>query len=144
MEPKNDAFIIADTSGLISLTVATDVNHDHALRAAKPLETKQSTILVPYEILVETVNVLGRQVGQGQATAIAAYLSTTPLFLVIDTSKHARQRALARFATQPQAVSFTNCLVMATADEYGTKTIFGFDTDHAKNGYTILAPETTT
>jgi predicted nucleic acid-binding protein len=38
-------------------------------------------------------------------------------------------------------VSFTDCIVMANADEYGTKTIFGFDTDHAKNGYEILSQQ---
>jgi predicted nucleic acid-binding protein len=118
----------------------TDTNHEQALLAAKPLETKESTIIVPYEVLVETVNVLGKQLGHGQAAGVAVYLYTTPLFLVIDTGKHARRQALERFEKQPQAVSFTDCLVMANADEYGTKTIFGFDRDHAKNGYTILSP----
>jgi predicted nucleic acid-binding protein len=143
METTNDPYLIADTSGLISLAVQTDGNHTPAITATNPLQEEQRTILVPYEVFVETVNVLGKRVGHLGATAVAAYLSTTPLFLVIDTSKRARQHALERFEEQPPAVSFTDCIVMAVADEYGTKMIFGFDTDHAKNGYTILAKEHT-
>ncbi len=135
----NDPFLIADTSGLISLTVKTDSNHHPALAATKPLEERESTILVPYEVLVETVNVLGKRLGHDKASAVAVYLSQTSLFLVVDSSPKARQNALHRFTEQPQAVSFTDCIVMAIADEYGTKAIFGFDTDHAKNGYEILS-----
>ena len=139
MVTTNDPFLIADTSGLISLTVKTDSNHHQAITATKPLQERESTILVPYEVLVETVNVLGKRVGHDKASAVAFYLSETPLFLVIDSSPKARQHALHRFKQQPQAVSFTDCIVMAIADEYGTKAIFGFDTDHAKNGYEILS-----
>ena len=99
---------------------------------------RESTILVPYEVFVETVNVLGKRLGHDKAAAVASYLTTTPLFLVIDSSAQARQHAMERFEVQPRAVSFTDCVVMANADEYGTKTIFGFDADHAKNGYEIL------
>jgi predicted nucleic acid-binding protein len=141
MATTNDPYLIADTSGLISLAVQTDVNHTPAITATKPLQEQQRTILVPYEVFVETVNVLGKRVGHLGAAAVAAYLTTTPLFLVIDTSKEARQHALDRFVEQPPAVSFTDCIVMAVADEYGTKAIFGFDTDHEKNGYTLLAKE---
>ena len=142
METTNDDFLIADTSGLISLAVQTDVNHSPAITATKPLQDEQRTILVPYEVFVETVNVLGKRVGHLGASAVATYVSTTPLFLVIDTSKQARQQALTNFEEQPPAVSFTDCIVMAVADEYSTKMIFGFDADHAKNGYTILAKST--
>jgi predicted nucleic acid-binding protein len=34
-------------------------------------------------------------------------------------------------------VSFTDCLVMAVADRFGTKVIFGFDEVFRKNGYRI-------
>src|SRR3954453_1973437 len=132
MATTNDPFLIADTSGLISLTVTSDANHAPAIEATKPLQERESTILVPYEVLVETVNVLGKRLGHDKASSVASYLTATPLFLVIDSSAQARQHAMERFKAQPQAVSFTDCIVMANADEYGTKTIFGFDTDHAK------------
>jgi predicted nucleic acid-binding protein len=133
-----DSYLIADTSGLVSLTVKTDGNHAPAVTATEALQGKASNILVPYEILVETVNVLGKRLGHEPALAVAAYIDETPLFLILDSSKHARAQALRRFGAQPQAVSFTDCIVMAVADEYETRSIFGFDADHARNGYIIL------
>jgi hypothetical protein len=47
-------FLIADSSGLISLTSDTDRNYPHALRAAQQLEETQATILVPYDVYAET------------------------------------------------------------------------------------------
>lgn len=141
MGTTSDTYLIADTSGLISLTVTTDRNHSAAIMATNRLQGKHSTILVPYEVFMETVNVLGKRFGHALACAVAAYLSTTPLFLIVDSSKEARTRALPRFEAQPQAVSLTDCVVMAVADEYHTQSIFGFDTDHARNGYVTLRPD---
>ena len=85
------------------------------------------------------MNVLGKRLGHTQAVSVASYLATTPLFLIVDTSEPVREQALRRFETQPPAVSFTDCIVMAVADEYGTRIVFGFDKDHADNGYAILS-----
>src|SRR4051812_14006836 len=85
MVTQNEPFLIADMSVLISLTVTTDSNHAPALAATKSLRGKHSGILVPYEVFVETVNVLGKRLGHSQASAVASYLSETPLFLIIDS-----------------------------------------------------------
>ena len=42
--------------------------------------------------------------------------------------------------TLPQGVSFTDCLVMATADDYETRDIFGFDKQFQDAGYNRLEP----
>jgi predicted nucleic acid-binding protein len=144
MVKANETCLIADTSGLVSLAVPTDRNHEPALTATQLFQDKQTTILVPYEVLVETLNVIGKRVGHEPAVAVAAYIAETPLFTMIDTSKKARAQALERFVTQPAAVSFTDCIVMTVADEYKTTTIFGFDTDHARNGYAILSQKSPT
>ena len=138
MVTANDSFLIADTSGLISLTVKTDSNHEPAVAATESLQGKQSTILVPYEVYIETLNVLGKRVGHTRALAVASYLSHTPLFLVIDSSAEARQEALTRFATLPESVSLTDAIVMTIADEYRTWGIFGFDEAFKKSGYQII------
>ena len=138
MAKASDSFLIADTSGLISLSVTTDSNHKPAVTATERLWFTHSTILVPYEVFVETVNVLGKRVGHGKAASVASYLSQTRLFLVIDSSSETRQAALDRFATLPQSVSFTDAMVMALADEYRTRDIFGFDQAFEKSGYQII------
>ena len=141
MVKANETYLIADTSGLVSMTLPTDRNHEPALTATQLFQDKQTTILVPYEVLVETLNVIGKLVGHEPAVAVAAYIAETPLFTVVDTSKEARAQALERFVVQPAAVSFTDCIVMTVADEYRTQAIFGFDRDHSRNGYAILSPK---
>jgi hypothetical protein len=39
--------------------------------------------------------------------------------------------------SRAESVSFTDCMVMATADHYGTRLIFGFDEVFRKNGYVM-------
>jgi predicted nucleic acid-binding protein len=82
-------------------------------------------------------NILGRKVGHTAARAVVAELS--PPFLVLTTQANVAQ-ALKKFETLPQAVSFTDCLVMATADEYATSDIFGFDKQFEEAGYKRLEP----
>jgi predicted nucleic acid-binding protein len=87
-------FLIADSSGLISLTSERDRNHPHALRAAQQLEATQATILVPYDVYAETVNMVGKKQGHAKAHEVGRFLSETAPFLVIDSSPAARERAL--------------------------------------------------
>jgi predicted nucleic acid-binding protein len=127
--------LIADSSGLVSLLVPTDDNHALAVRASERLFPPTVTILVPCDVFSETVNVLGKKAGHDVAAAAADYLLSTPPFSVSDTTETLRQGALQRFRDQPGSVSFTDCLVMALADEYETREIFGFDEAFGKNGY---------
>ena len=48
----------------------------------------------------------------------------------------------AKFKDQPSGVSLTDCIVMAVADDYGTKDIFGFDKQFEDAGYKRLEPST--
>src|SRR3954471_18258791 len=87
------------------------------------------------------LNILGRKAGH--AAALAAVMELTPPFLVIREPDNLLDTpALEKFSTVPQGVSFTDCLVMALADEYGTRDIFGFDKQFAEAGYRRLEPST--
>jgi predicted nucleic acid-binding protein len=139
METRSEDVIIADTSGLVSLLLPGDHNHKEALKAAKQLQTVQKSILIPAAVLVELLNILGRKVGH--AAALAAVSELYQPFVVLTTQANVRE-AKKKFAELPQSVSFTDCLVMATADEYETVDIFGFDKQFADAGYIRLAPST--
>ncbi len=119
-------FVVADTSGLYSLISETDTNHAAALRATEQFHQQAATLLLPYDVYAETINIIGKKHGHDQAVAVAHYL-TSPTFVMFDSSHEARRNALDRFAVLPQSVSYTDCVVMAVADEYHTKQIFGFD-----------------
>src|SRR3954454_18521746 len=139
MEKINQSVIIADTSGLISLFSPTDHNHKVAVEAAKRLSHDHKDILIPAAVFVEFLNILGRKAGH--AAALAAVTELTPPFLVINEPSNLLDTpALERFAAVPQSVSFTDCLVMALADEYATRDIFGFGKQFEDAGYCRLEP----
>ena len=142
METSKKGIIIADTSGLVSLFSPNDRNHEEAIKAAKRLKNDQKTILVPAAVFVEFLNVLGRKAGH--KTALVAASELTPPFLVLNEPANLLQSpALKKFAGVAEAVSFTDCIVMAVADEYDTPDIFGFDKQFQDAGYHRLEPATT-
>src|SRR5690348_16359286 len=67
MERTTEQPIIADTSGLVSLATDTDQNHKPAAKAAAKLRKTARPILLPFDVLVETVNVLGKKSGHETA-----------------------------------------------------------------------------
>ena len=139
METSNKGVIIADTSGLVSLFNPDDRNHTEAINAAKQLTNDKKTILIPAAVFVEFLNVLGRKASHEAALAAAAEL--TPPFLVLSEPANLPQSpALKKFAGIAEDVSFTDCIVMAIADEYGTPEIFGFDKQFQDAGYHRLKP----
>ena len=137
MEMSRGSVIIADTSGLVSLFLPEDRNHEVAVKAAKELQGEHKDMLIPAAVLVEFLNILGRKAGH--QVALAAVAELTPPFLVLHEQTNVPQ-ALKKFEAVPQAVSFTDCLVMAVADEYETPDIFGFDKQFEDAGYRRLEP----
>jgi predicted nucleic acid-binding protein len=111
-------------------------------KAAAKLRKTARPILLPFDVLVETVNVLGKKSGHETARKVASQLlHPESQFLLIETGPYLFT-ALEKFKEQPAAVSLTDCIVMTVADEYDTKDIFGFDRQFANAGYTRIAPST--
>ncbi len=131
-------FIIVDSSGLISLVVDTDSNHTKALDFAKKFDSTELKALLPAEVFAETVNILGKKFGHKYAAGTAQSVLESAAFIVVPTSDISRQDALELFRTVSAGVSYTDCLVMKVADEYKTKTIFGFDKQFENAGYTTV------
>jgi len=61
MERTAEQPIIADTSALVSLAIETDHNHVPATKAAAGYREAQRPIILPSDVLVETVNILGKR-----------------------------------------------------------------------------------
>jgi predicted nucleic acid-binding protein len=142
MEKIAEQPIIADTSGLVALTTKTDHNHEPATEAAAKLRKVSRPIILPSDVFVETINVLGKKSSHSTALTVAAeLLRRDSQFLLIETRPYFI-RALEKFKDTPSAVSLTDCIVMAVADDYGTKDIFGFDKQFEEAGYHRLEPST--
>lgn len=130
--------VVLDTSGLISFISLSDSNHEIALGVNQSLKEKNQPVILPGEIFTETINVIGKKIDHQTSLATANLILTSNQFAIIDTTPQIRESALEKFAHQPASVSYTDCLVMAFADFYQTKYIFGFDKVFAKNKYCRL------
>jgi predicted nucleic acid-binding protein len=103
------------------------------------LQHEQQDILIPAAVLVEFLNVMGRKTGHD--IGLAAIAELTPPFLILNEPSHLpTMPAYKKFAMLPKAVSFTDCIVIAVADDYGTKDIFGFDQQFQDASYSRLKP----
>lgn len=129
--------IVADASGIISLVVDSDSKHEAATVFARGLEQNPfgTLIFVPSEILAETINLLGKKFGRGLAVETGRMLLNQAPFVVRESEPTTKLAALELYRTAPAGVSYTDCLVMAVADELHTHWIFGFDTAFAQRGY---------
>lgn len=127
--------LIIDTSAFISLGTITDSNYERARNISSQIKEKNRTIIVPGDIFTETMNVIGRQVGRKAAIMQANDIFLDESLAIAEMTSQIRQSALDKFKKQPESVSFTDCIVMAFADEFDTKEIFGFDESFRKNGY---------
>lgn len=127
--------IIADSSAIISLISQTDSNHKIASAMVKKEIIQKSGIILPAEIFTETINLLGKKFGHSIAYAAAKSLTSYSFMRIESSMESIRTEALEKFKKLSPSTSYTDCLVMAFADHFETKYIFGFDECFAKNGY---------
>jgi predicted nucleic acid-binding protein len=137
-KPESSVVVVADTSGLMSLLIDTDANHQKALALSTVFDESPGAVLISSHVFTELMNVLGKKLGHQVAVAIGRQVTSNPTYLIMESDTDLTE-ALERFAQQPASVSFTDCIVMALADQLGTKTIFGFDEVFRKNGYQLPA-----
>ncbi len=132
--------IIADSSGLFSLLVETDKNHSRAIEISelKTFQKRIEPIVIPAEVFSELINVIGKKLNHKTAFDLGKFILQSKEFILKQSNERCVNQALAKFIKQPESVSFTDCIVMAFADEQKTKDIFGFDEIFRKNGYQRL------
>ena len=130
--------IIADSSALVSLATVTDSNYSQAIAIARKIKEENLQVVIPGDVFSETLNVLGRKSSHQIALGTAETILNSNSFIIAETNAKIRDNALTIFKNQAQSVSFTDCLVMAFADHFHTKTIFGFDEIFRKNKYQRL------
>lgn len=127
--------IIADSSALFSLLIDTDVNHKKAIKISDKYLKEEGIAIVPSEVFSELINILGKKFDHMAVVKAITGILRSKTFLIENTLGASRYVAIKKFQHQPKSVSFTDCLVMAFADFYETKEIFGFDEAFRRNGY---------
>jgi predicted nucleic acid-binding protein len=129
--------VIADSSALVSLISLTDANHEPAASISEALQQTKASVLLPADVFSETVNILGKRLGKPVALHAGHLFLDAGLFVIEEATAELRRSALAKLAEQNASVSYIDCVVMAYADHFSTKAIFGFDACFGKNGYQL-------
>ncbi len=132
--------IIFDSSALVSLVKSDDQLHEQAQKVANELANSEYELLLPAEVLAESLNVLGRFVSRQVAHDIGQELlqqHAAGELRIVQAESAAQEAALAKLLAAPGQPSYVDCLVMALADQYKTPYVFGFDACFRKNGYRL-------
>ena len=129
--------VIVDTSALISLLSDTDSLHDEAVALAENLRELRRPLIIPAEVLAETLTVLRPRLGNRATMTIGNELLTSADIAVIPTPREVLELTLTKLQRQTGNASYIDCLVMVTADQYRTRSVFGFDETFRKNGYQL-------
>ncbi len=129
--------VLLDTSALISLFSEPDSLHEQAMTLARSLRQTHQPVIIPTEVLAETLNVLRPRLGNATTVVIGNELLASPDFSVMPTPRSVLQVTLAKLRQQTGNASYIDCLVMASADHYKTNVILGFDETFRKNGYSL-------
>ena len=129
-------FIIADSSGLYSLAHSIDSNHQKAVKISIKISENNWKMIIPSDVFSEILNVVGKKLGKEKQLDLTRDLLSGD-FLIIESDEKTRLSAVEKLKKLPNSVSYTDCAVMAFADEYKTKEIFGFDEVFSKEGYKL-------
>jgi predicted nucleic acid-binding protein len=132
---ETSELIIADSSALISLVIASDDYHATAEKLIQDIAAVNRIVIIPCEIFAETVNILGKKFGHALTVDAVKVLLDGGVFSIEDTRDADRREALEWFRSMSEGVSYTDCLVMVVATSSKTKEIFGFDDAFRKQGY---------
>ena len=129
---------VLDSSALVALVREDDADYSRAAKLDDFIIKYNWDVLLPYEVLAETLNLLGkkfgRQVAAAAGQAILERVATEELTLIPSDTVIIRKTCELQLLASG-GPSFIDCLVMAQADTMHTPFIFGFDAAFRKNGY---------
>jgi predicted nucleic acid-binding protein len=134
--------VILDSSALIAQINLNDLWHEKADETASFIAQTDRQVILPSEVLAETLNRIGNNVGRQQAYLAGKTLlarDATDDILLAQSNPNLLAASLELLKTVQEAQNkrpyFVDCLVMAYANLYDTREIFGFDAVFVQNGY---------
>jgi predicted nucleic acid-binding protein len=138
----SNTFVILDSSALIAQINVKDIWHKKADETAEFIAQTDRQVILPNEVLAETLNRIGNNIGRQEAILVGKALlarNETGDILFAQSNPGILSASLKVLKTVHEAkekrASFVDCLVMAYARLYDTHEIFGFDTVFVLNGF---------
>ena len=140
----NSAFVILDSSALIAQINVKDLWHKKANTISEYIEQTDRKVILPAEVLAETLNRIGNNVGRQEAVLAGNALlerNESGDILITQSNTEILRATLNLLNTVQEPpekrASFVDCLVMASAIFYDTREIFGFDAVFERNGFPL-------
>src|SRR3954462_13788613 len=94
--------VVADTSGLMSLLVDTDANHEKALAQSQVFDQSPGAVIIPSHVFSELMNVLDKKLGHKIAVDAGKRIISNPDYLIVESDKELEE-TLERFDQQPSS-----------------------------------------
>ncbi len=132
---------ILDSSVVVAVLKIDDADHHKAVALLdKSTVDKKIHLLLPAEVLAESLNVIGKKLGKQQAynagNVLTQQISLGKIQL-ITSSVQLTMQALSIQIVATGNPSFIDALVMAYAESRKTSLILGFDSCFHKNGFSL-------
>jgi predicted nucleic acid-binding protein len=142
-----DTVVILDSSAVIAQINVKDHWHQKADAIANVIAHTERRVMLPSEVFAETLNRIGNNIGRHEAVLVGRALlarDATGAMLLTRSTPARATAALALLDTvaapPDKRPSFIDCLVMATANAYRSREIFGFDAVFTLHGYHVPGP----
>jgi predicted nucleic acid-binding protein len=136
--------VVLDSSALIAQINGKDIWHKKADAITAFIAQTERHVILPSEVFAETLNRIGNNIGRQAAVRagralLARHAAGDLLLTHSNPTLAAVSLALLQTVEAPQdkQASYVDGLIMATADFYGTREIFGFDAVFPQNGYSL-------
>lgn len=130
--------VIVDSSALVAILKSDDADHEKALQVDTRNTANDLYVLLPYEIVAETLNIIGKKVNRASAVEAGRTIllwQASGDVILLASDPQTLSLAIELQATAIGGPSYIDCLVMAHADKQRTPYVFGFDAAFSKNGY---------
>lgn len=127
--------ILLDTSAVVALAADNDPEHARAIAHMERAGRDGEELLVHSYIVVETVAVLQRRLGN---EAVLAFLDEVPRFVLHWITREDHEDAVALFRERARRrLSLVDCASFVVMRRYGITQAFTFDGDFEREGFAL-------
>ncbi|KQC15079.1 MAG: hypothetical protein APR63_12830 [Desulfuromonas sp. SDB] len=129
--------VFVDTSGILALINADDINHKQADEIWKNLIEKEEELISTNYVLLETIAVIQNRIGLTAVNSLYKYLIPILKIMWVDVSVH--NRAMTNLLIMnKKKISLVDCVSFEIMNLSGITEVFCFDKHFQEQGYTFI------
>ena len=128
--------IVVGSDAIIAQANPDDGHHEKATKISLSLVAMGALVIYPATAIVESITFMQRVLSSSASAYATAVVFTGPGVQVAETNREILKAALKYFSpvVSKQNTLF-DCIVAATAEEYGADAIFSFDKFYKSKGF---------